>query len=84
MTHNQDTLLTFLFWTTLYITTIANFKVCKIYKPQSWSQPVQTEWLYCIALGVLTTYMVPLTTRQALTAMALTGVGICVASRILK
>ncbi len=85
MAHNLDTLFAFVFWTSIFIALIADVKLFGLCNGgrDSWSRIHQNAWLYCIALGALTTYLVPLTTMQALTAGGIMVAGVCAAKEFL-
>jgi len=81
----MDSLLTFVFWTSIFITFTTGTKLFGLCDGGfgEVNRIKQKVWMYCIVLGGLTTYLVPLTTKQVLIATTILITSVCAAKELL-
>lgn len=83
--HNLDSLLTFVFWTSIFITFTTGTKLFGLCDGGfgEVNRIKQKVWLYCIVLGGVTAYLVPLTTKQVLLSITVLIASVCAAKEFL-
>lgn len=83
--HNLDTVLSFVFWTSVFITFVTGTKLFGLCDGgfDQLSRIKQNVWLYCIVFGGVTAYLVPLTTKQVLISSGVLIASVCAAKELL-
>ncbi len=85
MTITLDNILTFVFWTSIFValtTDVKLFGLCN--GGQGRLRTIdQNKWIYCIVLGLLAAYLVPLSSQSVLIASGLMVAGVCAIKEIL-